>query len=298
MTTLSLSRPRICESLYSAGRPAGFLRNLATIAGRELREAAGSRWFVLYTIAFAALGLGVSYVSTASSGGTGLAGFGRTTAGLINLVLLVVPLMGLTAGAGSIASDRERGMLTYLLSQPVTRLEVLLGKYVGLAAALLACICLGLGACAAIMAWQGDGTRPASILWLAGLTFGLALGMLSVGMLVSVLARKASVAVGTAIFLWLTLVFATDLALMAGTVTLKLRIEDLFALALANPLQVFKMWSLHAVDASLDVLGPAGLYASEEYGARLHLIFGACLAAWVLIPLAAAGAVFSRRSPL
>jgi Cu-processing system permease protein len=116
-----------------------FSSNVRAFALRELRDALRSRWFLLYTIAFAALGLGVSYVSAAASGG-GLSGFGRTSAGLVNLVLLVVPLMGLTAGAGSIASDRERGMLPYLLAQPVTRTELLLGKFVGLALALVASI--------------------------------------------------------------------------------------------------------------------------------------------------------------
>jgi Cu-processing system permease protein len=289
---LPLSIPRASVA------PASTVRNTLTIAGRELRESIRARWFLLYTVAFAALGLGVSYVSAAGSGGLGLSGFGRTTAGLINLVLLVVPLMGLTAGAATIASDRERGMLTYLLSQPVSRLEVLLGKYLGLAAALLACITLGLGACTAVLAWKGQTTSPWSMIWLAGLAFGLALGMLSVGMLVSVLARRASVAMGTSVFIWLTLVFATDLALMAGTLALKLRIEDLFALSLVNPLQVFKMWSLHAAEGSLDVLGPAGLYATEEYGARLHLLFAGCLAAWVVFPLVAAAILFGRRSPL
>jgi Cu-processing system permease protein len=293
----AIARPSLA-SLVGDAPPPGLLSNVAVIARRELREAVRSRWFLLYTLAFAALGLGVSYLSAASSGGAGLAGFGRTTAGLINLILLVVPLMGLTAGAGAIASDRERGMLAYILAQPVSRVEVLLGKYLGLGAALLACICLGLGACAGILAWKAGGTSAASILWFAGLSFGLALGMLSVGMLISTLARKGSVAVGTAIFAWLALVFVSDLGLMAGTLALKLRIEQLFAISLVNPLQVFKMWSLHAIDASLDVLGPAGLYASEELGPKLHLIFGACLGAWIVLPLVGAGVVFSRRSPL
>ncbi len=278
--------------------PPSALRNTLTIAHRELREAVRSRGFLLYTLAFAVLGLAVSFVSASGSGGSGLSGFGRTTAGLVNIVLLVVPLMALTSGAASIASDRERGMLSYVFAQPVSRLEVLLGKYIGLAASLLACLCLGLGACAVILAWKGIATRPASIAWLTGLSFALSLGMLSVGMLISTLARKASVAVGTAIFVWLTLVFVSDLALMAGTVALRLRIEELFALSLLNPLQVFKMWTLHAVDATLDVLGPAGLYASEEYGAKLHVIFAACLLAWVVLPLSVAAALLSRRSPL
>ena len=272
--------------------------NILTIGRRELRDAIRSRWFFLYTLAFAVLGLAVSFVSAAGTGGTGLSGFGRTTAGLINLVLLVVPLMALTAGAGSIASDRERGMLSYMFAQPVSRHEVLLGKYAGLAAALLACLTLGIGACALILAWKGLRTSPASILWLTGLSFLLALGMLSLGMLISVLARRTSVAIGTAIFVWLTLVFVTDLALMAGAVALRLRIDELFAISLANPLQVFKMWSLHAVDASLDVLGPAGLFATEEYGPALHVIFAACLAAWIVTPMIIATLALSKRSPL
>lgn len=294
MTTLAMSN----RSGRAAPMPPGFIANTLTIAHRELREAISSRWFILYTIAFAALGLAISYISAAANGGNSLSGFGRTTAGLINLVLLVVPLMALTAGAGTIASDRERGMLSYLLSQPVSRTEVLLGKYIGLAAALFACISLGLGTCALILAWKGQATHPQSILWLAGLTFGLALSMLSVGMLISTLARKASVAIGAAVFLWLALVFVSDLGLMAGTLAMKLRIEELFALSLLNPLQVFKMWSLHAIDASLDVLGPAGLFASEEYGSHLHLIFSASIAAWIAIPLVVAAMIFSRRSPI
>lgn len=295
MTALSTT---ISIDAVQARRAPPGLGNMLTIAHRELRDAVRSRWFILYTIAFAGLGLAVSFVSAASTGGTGLAGFGRTTAGLINLVLLVVPLMALTAGAGSIASDRERGMLAYVLAQPVARLELLLGKYLGIAGALLACLCLGLGSCAVILAWKGMRTSPASIVWLMGVSFALALAMLSVGMLISTLARRASVAVGTAIFVWLTLVFVSDLALMAGAVALRFRIEQLFAMSLANPLQVFKMWSLHAVETSLDVLGPAGLYASEEYGSTLHVIFGACIAGWVIVPLTGAAFALSRRSPL
>lgn len=291
MTALSMT-------LVAHARPPSAIRNIRTIAARELRESLRSRWFILYTIAFAVLGLGISFVSAAGAGGLGLSGYGRTTAGLINLVLLVVPLMALTAGAGSIASDRERGMLPYLLAQPLARFELLLGKYLGLAAALAACLSLGLGACAGILAWKGGGSQPAAMIWLAALSLVLALGMLSVGMFISTLARRASMAIGVAIFLWLALVFVSDLALMAGAIAMRLRIEELFALSLVNPLQVFKMWSLHAVDATLDVLGPAGLYAMDEYADRLHLIFGACLAVWIVLPLALAVAVFSRRSPL
>lgn len=280
------------------------LANIASIARRELSDALRSRWLLLYTLAFAALGLGVSYASAASVGGAGMAGFGRTTAGLINLVLLIVPLMALIAGAGSIAGDRERGMLAFLLAQPISRTELLFGKFVGLALALTTSIAFGFAVCAGVLAWQqsgqvtstGSAMKVGGLLLLVGLTLLLAWSMLSVGMLLSTLARRANVANGTAIFTWLGLVIATDLGLMAATMTFKLSIERLFALALINPLQVFKMWSLGAVDASLDVLGPAGLYGQQIYGSSLTWVFAGVFVVWIILPLVTAALVFRRSS--
>lgn len=286
------------DPIGSRLRPASSAASIRALAGRELREALRSRWFILYTIAFAALGLGVAYISAAGSGASGVSGFGRTSAGLINLVLLVVPLMGLTAGAGSIASDRERGMLAYLLAQPVHRWEVLVAKFIGLALALAASICLGFGLCAAVLAWKGGATTATSLALLVVLTLALALAMLSVGLLISALARKASVAMGVAIFAWLAMVFVTDLGVMAGVLALRMRVETLLGISLANPLQVFKMASLHAVDSSIDVLGPAGQYALDNFEHSLSWIFAGSLLAWIVLPLALAAGVFSRRSPL
>jgi Cu-processing system permease protein len=286
----------LSESFAASTEARSFLANLLTIARRELRDAIGSRWFILYTLAFAALGLGVSFASGASAGGSGVAGYGRTSAGLINLVLLVVPLMALTAGAGSIAGDRERGMLGYLLSQPLSRSELLLGKFFGLAAALASSLLLGFGVCAAVLATQGSSTSPAGLVRLAMLALFLAAAMLSVGMLISTFARRANVAIGTSIFVWLALVFATDLILMTATLTLHLTIEQLFGLSMFNPMQVFKMWSLQSLEASLDVLGPAGLYAQETFRASLNWMFAAALAVWCILPLSVAIIRFNRSS--
>lgn len=272
-----------------------FAANLLTITRRELRDAIGSRWFILYTLAFAALGLGVSYASGASAGGSGVAGYGRTSAGLINLVLLVVPLMALTAGAGSIAGDRERGMLGYLLAQPISRSELLLGKFLGLTLALASSLCMGFGVCAAVLATQNSQTNPIGLIRLAGLSMMLATSMLSVGLLISTFARRSNVAIGTAIFAWLVLVFATDLVLMAATMTLHLTIEQLFGLSMLNPMQVFKMWSLQSIDASLDVLGPAGLYAQQTFSS-LNWMYAATMITWTFVPLCGAIIRFKRSS--
>lgn len=265
------------------------------LARKEIRDSLRNRWFVLYAVAFAVLSLGLSWLSLAGTGSTGFAGFGRTAAGLINLVMLIVPLMALTAGAGSLAGERERGTLSYLLSQPVSRFEVLLGKYVGLAVAMLAALALGFGISGVAIAVRGGVTDAARFLQLVGFAYLLSLAMLSVGFLISTLVSKQSVAMAAALFLWLTMAFLGDLGLMGSALAFKLQVQQLFHLSLINPLQAFKMASLGSLHASLDVLGPAGLYATQTYGKALSVIFIGVLAAWVVLPLCVAQIIFQRR---
>jgi len=271
------------------------LQETATIARKEVRDALRNRWFLIYTAAFAVLSLALAWLSLAGTGRYGFAGFGKTTAGLINLVLLIVPLMALTIGSGSIAGERERRTLEYLLSQPVTRGEVLLGKFLGLAAALCASICLGFGLAAAAISMQGGGGESKAFAAFLGLTLLLCLAMLGLGLLVSVLSSRTAVAAGVALFLWLALVFFSDLGLIGGTVAFRLQVTDLFRLSLLNPLQVFKMSAINCLPTTMDVLGPAGQYARHTFGDRLYLLFGLSLGAWTVVPIAAALLLFRRR---
>jgi len=271
-------------------------RTIYHLASKEVGDSLRNRWFLLYSLAFLVLTLALSYVSLSGSGMFGYAGFGRTTAGLVNLVLLVVPLMGLTLGSGSLAGERERGTLDYLLAQPVNRAEVFLGKYLGLATAMLCSLAVGFGVSAAAIAAMAGTANPGSFALLVGLTFVLALVMLGLGFCISSLARKATVATGAAIFVWLSLVFLSDLGLIGGTIAFRLEVTQLFRLALLNPLQVFKMAVLGGVHATLDLLGPVGIYADQTYGDSLALIFGGSLALWTILPLVAALTLFATRA--
>jgi len=274
------------------------LGNTLAFARREFRDALSSRWFVLYTAAFALLAVATSFLSLAGAGSHGFAGFGRTAAGLLHLIMLIVPLMAITAGAGSIAGERERGTLIYLLAQPVSRSEVLLGKFVGLAAALCASLSLGFGASAIPLAHGTSGAGAGAFLGLVGLTCLLAITMLAVGLAISVVSRKSGVALGLGLFVWLALVFLSDLGLMAGTLVFRLRVQELFAVALLNPLQSFKMAVILDLNASLDVLGPAGIYAVQTFGGSLGWLLGGILLLWGCGALGAAALLFHRRAPV
>src|SRR5215472_15096666 len=119
--------------------------SVSLIMGKELQDARRSRWFLLLTVVFAGLALALSLLGMSALGGIGGSGFGRTTASLLNLVILIVPLMGLLMSALSVAGEREHGTLLSILAQPVLLEEVMLGKLLGLAAALLGTTLFGFG---------------------------------------------------------------------------------------------------------------------------------------------------------
>lgn len=272
-------------------------RTVALLARKEIRDAIRNRWFALYTLVFVALALALSFVSLAGASSAGQVAFGRTTAGLVNLVCLVVPLMALSAGALAVAGEQERGTMDYLLSQPVERAEVLAGKFAGLAIVLAAALAGGFGVSAGALAAAGGGALAGSFAALVGLSWVLGLGMLAVGLLVSCLSPRASVATGSAIVLWLGLVFLSDLGLIGSSLLFRLEITRFFEVCLLNPLQVFKIAVLSRLHGTLDVLGPAGLYATQRYGAGLIWMLGGVLLGWIVLPLGAALAVFTRGRP-
>lgn len=290
MTMLTITGPRAATHV-----PPSHRRAVLTFACREFRDAISSRWFVLYTVAFTLLAVGVSFLSLSGSGSHGFAGFGRTAAGLLNLVMLVVPLMALTAGAATIAGERERGTLLYLLAQPITRTQLLLGKYAGLSLALVCSLCIGFGLSAGVLAWRAGGVGVGSYMVLVGLTAMLAIAMLSVGVLISVVSRRTSVATGLALFVWLVLVFVSDLGLMASSIVFQLRVQEIFALAAVNPLQCYKMGAIVHLNASLDVLGPVGAYASYTLGPAMPWVLSGSIVAWIVMPLLLALVLFNRR---
>lgn len=270
-----------------------------TLAQKELRDALHNRWFVLYTLAFTALALAFSYLALAGAGMVGFAGFGRTAASLINLVLLIVPLMALTIGAQSLAGEQERNTLAYLLAQPISRADIFIGKYVGLLLSLLAALTLGFGISGLVMALNGTGAaEPMAYVLLVVLAFLLSLTMLSVGFLISTLSKRTGVAVGIGLFLWLCFVFFGDLGMMGTAITLRMPIDTLFWVSLINPLQLFKMAAILNIQATLDILGPAGIYAMQRYGDSLLILFLAVLSLWAIVPALVAYVHFHMKSDL
>lgn len=274
------------------------LFTVALIAGKEFRDVWRSRWFAVMAAAFAALALALSLLGAALAGFAGVAGFGRTTASLLNLVMLIVPLMGLVMGAMSLAGEREQGTLLALLAQPVTLTEVLLGKLVGLSAALGAAVIGGFAISGAAIARAGGRAELDDYLAFAGLTVGLGIAHLALGLWISAASRRAASALGIAVFLWMVVIILGDLGIMGTAIVLHLKPAQLLWASFGNPAQVFRLAALQVVHGDLDALGAAGWYAASRLGGWLLPVLVGALMAWVVAPTTLAWAAFRRRGAL
>lgn len=269
-------------------------RGMIALACKEFRDAAASRWLLSFVAAFGGLGALLALLGVWTSPLGGASGFGRTTAALLNLVLLIVPLMSLTAGSLAFSSERERRTLEFLMALPLRAGDVFWGKFLGSAAALFAALAAAFGALGALLALRGGlaEVRVFGAFFLA--TLLLSATCLAVGLAASARSTKVAAGLGAALLGWLLLVFAGDLGLLGTSLAVRLPPAALLAAAWLNPLSLFRLLALEALACDLDVLGPAGLCAKDHLGAWLSPAALAGLAAWLALALGGAWALFSR----
>jgi len=270
------------------------INNIFLIIKKEANESLKNRWFILYTICFSVLALLLLFISSSRDEIAGSEGFGRTAASLINLVLLFVPLIALTTGAISISNERENGTLAYLLSHPIDKSEIFLGKFFGVLISIWVSICLGFGFAGISIAIKGGGGDISKYLVTVFLSALLAASLLSIGFLISVYSKLSSKAIGIAVFLWLLFIVLGDLGIMGTTVAMDLGVKQVFILALLNPAEVFKIASVLILSPRFEVLGPVGIYAVRTFGSDgIFYLLLSIMVLWIFIPLGYAFMVFS-----
>lgn len=170
------------------------------IAKKEIMDNVRNKWIVLISVLFASLTLVVSYFGSIFS--EGWQDFGGTISGMMVYIQLMMPIIGLMLGYAAIVGEIERGSMGSLLSLPLTRSEVLLGKFLGLGGTLSLTILIGFGVAGVVIAVNVSGVNYVDYLIFIGATIFLGLVFLSLALFLSSLFKKRSTAMGGAIFLW------------------------------------------------------------------------------------------------
>jgi ABC-2 type transport system permease protein len=136
------------------------------------------------------------------------------------------------------------------------------------------------------------------LMYYTGLLMALAWCFLGIGMLISTLARSADVAQGAAFVIWLTLLLFLDLVLLGIMIRGALPPEAAVAIALVNPMQVFRTAAMMLFDQQLVLLGPSAYVILDHFGTTGYMVYAlvypialGTLCAWI-------GYLWFRRSDL
>ncbi|MCJ2513201.1 MAG: ABC transporter permease [Candidatus Thermoplasmatota archaeon] len=232
------------------------MNSIFTISKKELLDNVRNKWIIILTIIFASLTLVVSYFGSIFT--DGWQDLGITIQGMMSLVQLLIPIIALMLGYSAIIGEIEKGSMSSLLSLPVTRLEILLGKFIGLGSLLAITIIIGFGLAGIVIGFNVSDVDYLGYIIFIFATIMIGLVFLALALFLSTLFNKRSTAMGGAIFLWfffniiLPIVFVGILAASSDIINIINNAPDWYhILNLFNPLQVYSFLVTLNVGAAL-----------------------------------------------
>lgn len=274
------------------------MKSLWIVAIKEIQEGLRNRWVLATTLLLLALSLTLSFLGSAPTGNVGVRALDVVIVSLSSLSIFLLPLIALLISYDAIVGEVDRGTMLLLLSYPVARWQVLLGKFCGHVAILAFATILGYGATAVALAATSTPIEADSLFAFArliGSSILLGAVFVAIGYLISAKVQDRGTAGGIAIGMWLLLVLLYDMAILGALVvdqgrTLSAGMLNL--LLLLNPTDVYRMFNLAGSAGVSALSGMAGIAEVQTMPAPALL---GMLAAWTLVPLAGAVLIFSRR---
>lgn len=272
------------------------IRSLA-LARAEFLIALRNRWVTIAVVMMALFSIVLSAAGSAPSGQLGVDKLSVTVASLTSLAVYLVPLVALLMAFDAVAGEVERGTLSLILTFPVSRAEILLGKFAAHLGILALAVGVGYGIAAAAAFWidpqAAEGIPALGRLFWTSLLLGAS--FLGIGYAISAVARRPGAAAGLAVGLWLVMIVLYDLGLLAAVVADQggFFTTQVFPwLILANPADAFRLYSLAASEATAAATGIGGAANTIP---PMHAL--ASLGLWVLVGFGLAVAAFRRVTP-
>ncbi len=270
---------------------------LLILAGNEIRDGLRNRWVASIILLLATLALSLALLGSAPTGSVRATPMAITVASLASLTVYLLPLIALMLAFDALVGELERGTLLLLLTYPVARWQVVVGKFLGHSAILLFALLVGYGGAGLVLQLTGGadaGSWRAYLVlmvssWLLGSAF------VALGYLVSVLVRERATAAGVAVAVWLLLVVLYDLGLLGlllADTAQRLSSGVVAGLLLANPTDIFRIINLTGNEA-VSLL--AGMAEAGRAAGFSPVLLGGLLLAWVVVPLALTVLRFQRK---
>jgi Cu-processing system permease protein len=273
------------------------MRPVLVMALAELRVGLRNRWVAMAVGLLGTLALILASVGSAPVGTLGVDRLTLTVVSLSSLSVYLLPLIALLLAYDTIVGELDRGTLHLVLTYPLSRGQLIAGKFLGHLMVLVLATVLGYGLAGGVVAWLAgaDAQGASAFLRLIGSSILLGAAFLALGYLVSTLARESGTAAGLAVAVWLLFVLVYDLGLLGALVAAGEGegIKAAFPwLLLANPADSYRLLNLTGLEGVEMLAGMGGIARNLNFSAVVPLLV---LTAWTLGPLLLAGWRFSRR---
>lgn len=267
------------------------------LAVNEYLDGLRNRWVAAAIILLGGTALALLLVGSAPTGTVRAGALDVSVVSLTSLSVYLLPLIALLLAFDALVGEFERGTMLLLLTYPVARWQVVMGKFFGHMMILLTAVTVGYGGAAVLTVLLTDSGTAGWQAYLTMMASSLLLGavFVALGYLVSVVVRERTTAAGAAVVLWLIFVVLYDLALLGVLLAdheQKMGQGLFSALMLASPADTYRILNLTAFDSVGQAAGIAGVAARSGFGVPLLL---GLMTMWVAVPLATTMALFHRR---
>jgi len=273
------------------------MKMLWILATKELRDGLRNRWIAAAIIVLGTLALALSLLGSAPTGTVKASAMDISVISLASLSVYLIPLIALMLSFDALVGEFERGTMMLLLTYPVKRWQVIMGKFLGHVLILFIAIFAGYGGAMLILTFVNGASLDGWQAYVSMMASSLLLGavFIALGYLVSVLVKERATAAGTAIGLWLVFVVLYDLLLFGLLLVDEGQLigQQLFSmLMLVSPTDTYRILNLSMFDGVSQAAGIAGI--ASEAGLSGSLLISVLLL-WIAAPLVATLLVFQKR---
>jgi ABC-2 type transport system permease protein len=249
------------------------MKQLIQLAQADIGESLRARWFLVYSLVFGGVMVGLFISGLTESRVMGFTGLSRLLVTYLQITMAILPIFMLITTVRSVVGDREAGVFEYILSLPVSIGAWYWGKLAGRFLVVFMPVFGAMMLAIVFGAVKGVAIPWFQVLFYTGLLAALAWCFLGIGMLISTLSRSTDVAQGGAFVTWLVLLLFLDLIMLAVLIKEGLPPEGAIAISLANPLQSFRTASMLLFDPQLVLLGPSAYVILDNFGRTGYLLW-------------------------
>ncbi|RLA73033.1 MAG: ABC transporter permease [Epsilonproteobacteria bacterium] len=248
------------------------MKNLLLIAYLDLKESIRARWFLIYSFVFGGLIALFFIAGITESQVMGFSGLSRLLLMYIQVTIIILPIFILITTVRSISGDRDSHILEYMLSFPISLGEYYWGKMIGRFMTVFLPVFIAMAIAIVVGLSKGAAVPWDIFILYSGLLFSLSLLFLGIAFFISSIVKSSEMALGISFFVWIFLLAFIDIALISFMLQNRFNEELIIALALANPMEIFRVAAISLFDPELTVMGPVAFYILDTVSQPIFVL--------------------------